>query len=106
MKKAVLTVDRFYSGAQALRSHFEERFENPHQADSERFVWDWWHVPSQYTALRSPAYHFFPHEEYRKFHESLVWWGRRNLGCHDISPPWLSCYIDGCKQEFHGDLPH
>jgi hypothetical protein len=28
------------------------------------------------------------------------------LGCHDVSPPWLSLYVDGCGQELHGDLPH
>ena len=33
-------------------------------------------------------------------------WGRRTLGCWDISPPWLSYYVDGCKQEFHSDVPH
>ncbi len=106
MKKAVLTIDKFYPQANELRSHFEERFAKPREADSGRFVWDWWNVPGQYTALRTPAYHYFPAEDYRRFHESLVWWGRRNLGCHDISPPWLSCYIDGCKQELHADLPH
>lgn len=106
MKKSVLTIDNFFSGAKELRSHFDDRFRDPRDTDSGRFVWDWWHVPGQYTALRTPAYHYFPAELYRDFHESLVWWGRRNLGCHDISPPWMSCYIDGCKQELHGDLPH
>jgi hypothetical protein len=35
-----------------------------------------------------------------------VEWGRDNLGCHDISPPWLSCYVEGCRQEKHSDVPH
>jgi hypothetical protein len=43
---------------------------------------------------------------YEAFHRRLVAWGRETLGCHDISPPWLSCYVDGCRQELHGDLPH
>lgn len=29
----------------------------------------------------------------------LVHWGREVRGCHEISPPWLSCYVDGCGQE-------
>ena len=41
-----------------------------------------------------------------RFHRRLVAWGRETLGCHDISPPWLSLYVDGCRQELHGDLPH
>ncbi len=72
----------------------------------ERFIWDYWHVPSQYTLLRTPAYEFFPAQEYRRFHEALVRWGRENLGCHDVSPTWLSCYVDGCKQGVHADAPH
>jgi hypothetical protein len=35
-----------------------------------------------------------------------VQWGRENLGCHDISPPWLSYYVDGCYQNLHSDVPH
>jgi len=35
-----------------------------------------------------------------------VHWGRATLGCHDVSPPWLSLYVEGCRQELHGDLPH
>jgi hypothetical protein len=69
-------------------------------------VWDWWHVPGQYTALRTPAWTYFPRGIYEAFHRRLVAWGRETLGCHDISPPWLSCYIDGCRQDLHGDLPH
>lgn len=33
-------------------------------------------------------------------------WGRKNLGCWDISPPWLSCYTEGHYQDWHTDVPH
>ena len=99
-------VDQFFGEARGLRAHFEKQFENPREAHSGRFVWDWWNVPGQYTLLRTPAYHYFPAPLYRRFHEALVSWGRENLGCHDISPPWLSTYVEGCKQELHGDVPH
>ena len=101
-----LQVPQFSRGAMNLRRHFDERFADPHVANSDRFVWDYWHIPKQYTLLRTPAYHFFPPPLYRSIHESLVNWGRQNLGCHDISLPWLSCYVEGCRQELHGDLPH
>ncbi len=100
------TTDGFFADARAMRAHFEDRFKDPRATSADRFVWDYWHVPGQYTALRTPAYHFFPKKLYDTFHNHLVWWGRRNLGCHDVSPPWLSCYVDGCVQELHGDLPH
>lgn len=101
-----MTVDRFFPGATQLRKVFDQRFEEPLKAHTERFVWDYWHVPGEYTQLRTPAFHYFPQGLYQRFHRHLVRWGRENLGCHDISPPWLSCYIEGCRQEAHQDLPH
>jgi hypothetical protein len=106
MRTSVLTVDGFSPEAKALREHFDARFAEPREARADRFVWDYWHVPGQYTALRTPAYHYFPEELYDAFHQRLVWWGRRTLGCHDVSPPWMSLYLEGCRQELHGDLPH
>ena len=102
----LLVVDRFAPEAGALRAHFEQRFADPRAATRDRFVWDLWNVPGQYTALRTPAWEYFPREAYEAFHQRLVWWGRRTLGCHDVSPPWLSCYVNGCEQRLHGDLPH
>lgn len=104
--RRAITVDNFSPDAKALRAHFEARFANPRSATSDRFVWDYWHVAGQYTALRTPAYTYFPSARYRAFHQRLVWWGRRVLGCHDVSPPWMSCYLDGCEQRLHSDVPH
>lgn len=104
--RRTLIVDAFAPEAKRLRAHFEERFAEPRVARDDRFVWDLWHVPGQYTALRTPAYLYFPKKLYDAFHQRLVWWGRRTLGCHDVSPPWMSCYVNGCEQRLHGDLPH
>jgi hypothetical protein len=106
VSRALVIVDRFAAEARALRQTFDERFAEPRSTRADRFVWDWWHVPGQYTALRTPAWTYFPRRIYESFHRRLVMWGRETLGCHDISPPWLSLYIDGCRQELHGDLPH
>jgi hypothetical protein len=106
VSRALVVVDRFAPEARALRETFDERFAEPRSTRADRFVWDWWHVPGQYTALRTPAWTYFPRRVYESFHRRLVAWGRATLGCHDISPPWLSLYIDGCRQELHGDLPH
>ncbi len=102
----VLIVDRFAPEAGKLRSTFDARFANPRGTGADRFVWDYWHVPGQYTALRTPAWTYFPKQIYAAFHNRLVAWGRATLGCHDVSPPWLSLYVEGCRQELHGDLPH
>ncbi|HEX7703960.1 MAG TPA: 2OG-Fe(II) oxygenase [Kofleriaceae bacterium] len=105
MRSAVI-VDNFAPEARGLRGVFDDRFAEPRSTRGDRFVWDWWHVPGQYTALRTPAWTYFPRGIYEAFHRRLVAWGRETLGCHDISPPWLSCYVDGCRQDLHGDLPH
>ena len=96
----------FETHTKALRAHFDKRFAEPRKARGDRFVWDYWHVPGQYTALRTPAWEYFPKATYERWHRQLVAWGREHLGCHDISPPWLSVYVEGCRQELHGDLPH
>lgn len=101
-----LIVDDFYPKAKSLRQTFDRKFHDPLNTASERFVWDFWHVPGEYTHLRTPAFHYFPKKDYEAFHRFLVRWGRENLGCHDISPPWLSCYIQGCRQNPHRDRPH
>jgi 2-oxoglutarate-Fe(II)-dependent oxygenase superfamily protein len=98
--------DGFFSEARALRGTFDERFADPRSARADRFVWDYWHVPDQYTLLRTPGWEYFPEDLYTRFHEQLVLWGRRTLGCWDISPPWLSCYVEGCVQHLHSDVPH
>ena len=106
VSRSVIIVDRFAPEASGLRAVFDSRFAAPREAHSERFVWDYWHVPGQYTALRTPAWTYFPRKLYGQVHNRLVAWGRGHLGCHDISPPWLSLYVEGCRQELHGDLPH
>lgn len=106
MSRSLVIVDRFAPEARALRQTFDDRFADPRSTRGDRFVWDWWHVPGQYTVLRTPAWTYFPRRLYESFHRRLVAWGRETLGCHDISPPWLSLYVEGCRQELHGDLPH
>ncbi|HEU4728808.1 MAG TPA: hypothetical protein VFT22_12980 [Kofleriaceae bacterium] len=106
MSRSVIVVDRFAREARALRAVFDARFAAPRTASGDRFVWDYWHVPGQYTSLRTPAWTYFPRRVYEPFHRRLVEWGRAHLGCHDVSPPWLSLYVEGCRQELHGDLPH
>ncbi len=106
LQRSAFTIDRFAPEGAELRRALDQRFADPRRATADRFVWDYWHVPGQYTALRTPAWTYFADKLYQRFHRRLVAWGRTTLGCHDISPPWLSIYIEGCRQELHGDLPH
>lgn len=96
----------FYPDYKLLREEFVANFKNSKSTDSKRFVWDYWYDNGQYNLIRTPAYLYFNEKNYQNFHSFLVQWGRENLGCHDISPPWLSYYIDGCHQRLHSDVPH
>lgn len=96
----------YFSKAKQLRKEFDSYFENPRSTSSQRFVWDYWFIKDQYNAVRTPAMYYFSKKIYTEFHSYLVQWGRENLGCHDISPPWLSYYVDGCFQNMHSDVPH
>ena len=101
-----LMTDDFFPGAGEMRRVFDERLGTRRGAPRERFVWDYWHVPNQYTYIRTFAEDFFPSELYGRFRDHLLAWGRETLGCTKIVRPWLSYYIDGCRQELHADVPH
>jgi hypothetical protein len=98
-----LVVPEFFNGAMELRAYFEERFPSPPNAANDRFVWDYFHQPDQFTYLRTFAAHYFPSELMRRFMARLQSWGRDTLGCSGITLPWLSYYVAGCRQEPHTD---
>ncbi len=100
----MLVLKNFSKKAAGMRKHFSDVFKSA--GHESRFKWDLWDVPGQYHLLRSPATHFFPKNLIDPWMEELVLWGRKNLGCHSISPVWLSAYIDGCEQKLHVDKPH
>lgn len=101
-----LILKNFFDNFSKLRGEFVANFENSKSTHSKRFVWDFWYDEDQYHLIRTPAYNYFSRKLYADFHSHLVQWGRENLGCHDISPPWLSYYVDGCFQNLHSDVPH
>ena len=99
-------VDNFFAPAPLLRREFDSRLDVNKPASSNRFVWDYWHVPNQYSHLRTPAGAFFKKTLLKKFTDELLNYGKENLGCVGITPLWLSCYINGSKQGWHADVPH
>lgn len=99
-------IPSFYKNYRKLRGEFENYFANPKSTHQKRFVWDFWYDEDRYHLIRTPAFYYFQKKLYQDFHSHLVQWGRENLGCHDISPPWLSYYVDGCFQNMHSDVPH
>ena len=76
--------NRFYAKARELRATFDERFADPRSTRADRFVWDYWHVPDQYTALRTPAWEYFPEALYRDF--PWLEEGERNASLQYLRP--------------------
>jgi hypothetical protein len=101
-----LISNRFYPKAKNLRAVYDSNFSPAEVAHQNRFVWDYWYFENKYVHFRTPAMNYFPESLIQSFNEHLVRWGQRTLGCNSITAPWLSYYIDGCKQELHGDIPH
>ncbi len=101
-----LIVDNFFVGAKSLRKTFDSKMGTVKTASPSRFVWDYWHVPGQYSHLRTPAEKFFDETLIDKFEQHLLNYGKKHLGCVGITPIWLSCYINGSKQGWHADVPH
>lgn len=96
----------FFAGAEELRRVFDDRHGQRTNAADHRFVWDYWHIPGQYTYVRTPAKRFFPAPLFADFLERLCGWGADTLGCPTIHTCWLSFYVDGCGQGLHTDVRH
>jgi hypothetical protein len=101
-----IVVPEFFDQAEALRAVFDDRFQRVRSGNPETFVWDYWHVPGQYTYLRTAGERYFPEELTKRFLAQLRDWGREVLGCEQPTLPRLSYYVDGCMQELHADVPH
>ena len=61
---------------------------------------------SRYTLLRAPADSFFPREQYAALQDALLDFGERRLGCRGMSPAWVACYVDGCRQARSAHVAH
>jgi hypothetical protein len=73
-----------------MRAVFDERMRRERSRGPESFVWDYWHVPGQYTYLRTFGNRYFPEPLTDAFLSRLRTWGRDVLGCASITPPWFS----------------
>jgi hypothetical protein len=92
--------------ANGLRAVFDAHFDDPRRTHEYRFVWDYWHVPNQYTLLRTPAADYFPKQDFAALERRLRVYAKDELGCAGVTPVWLSCYVEGMRQELHADVPH
>jgi hypothetical protein len=102
----MLVVDDFFPEGQGLREAFDRRMLHTLQTNpvpSERFIWDYWHVPHEFTYHRCLAETFFDEFLYARFRKHLRHWALDALGIGAINGHWLSFYINGCEQRHHHD---
>eukprot|EP00310_Coccolithus_braarudii_P010043 CAMPEP_0183369280 /NCGR_PEP_ID=MMETSP0164_2-20130417/98791_1 /TAXON_ID=221442 /ORGANISM="Coccolithus pelagicus ssp braarudi, Strain PLY182g" /LENGTH=83 /DNA_ID=CAMNT_0025545513 /DNA_START=12 /DNA_END=260 /DNA_ORIENTATION=+ len=72
----ILTSPNFLPCAAELRAVFDDAFAEPRQAHPMRFVWDYWHVPGQYTLHRTMASDYFDEDLFAKLTDALTTFGQ------------------------------
>jgi hypothetical protein len=90
--------------AELLRRGIETHFETPdtHRPATHQ-VWNYWFVPGQYTYLRTNPEKIVPRQDIETFMAVLRGWSARTLGMNEVTWPYLSLYVNGCRQGLHND---
>lgn len=102
----LLVVDEFLprTTAMAMRKYIDEHFARQFQhGPSTHQVWNYWHVPGLYTYLRTQPEKILPVHLVTMLTAAIQDWGRTNLGMDALIPPYLSMYVNGCRQGLHND---
>ncbi len=101
LRAPLIVIDGFLPAALALqmRRDIDEHFANPHLHRPETHqVWNYWFVPELYTYLRANPEKVIGHERVTAFHGALRDWSSATLGMANVTWPYLSLYVGGCRQ--------
>ena len=101
-----VVVEDFLDGdvADSMRAALEAHFANPEShSPSTHQIWNYWYVPNQYMYLRTQPEKIFPKTLVEKFVAALRMWSVDQLGMSKVSWPYLSLYLNGCRQDLHND---
>jgi Rps23 Pro-64 3,4-dihydroxylase Tpa1-like proline 4-hydroxylase len=90
--------------AMAMREDIDAHFAKPgaHRADTHQ-VWNYWFVPELYTYLRTTPEKVIRRDRVEGFMDALRTWSTDSLGLGDVTWPYLSLYVGGCRQVLHND---
>jgi hypothetical protein len=103
---SLIVVDGFLPPglALAMRRDIEGHFANPKQHRPETHqVWNYWFVPDSYTYLRTAPEKIIERGRIDAFHNALRDWSVAMLGMANVTWPYLSLYVGGCRQNWHND---
>ena len=102
----VIVVDGFLPPDLALemRRDIDTHFANPagHRPETHQ-VWNYWFVPESYTYLRTAPEKVIEPGRMEAFHKALRDWSVAMLGMANVTWPYLSLYVSGCRQNWHND---
>src|SRR6202521_2357842 len=96
----LIVVDGFLPAELALemRRDIETHFAKPgeHRAETHQ-VWNYWFVPESYTYLRTDPEKVIERARIEAFHTALRDWSIAMLGMANVTWPYLSLYVSGCR---------
>jgi hypothetical protein len=102
----IIVVDGFLPADLALqmRRDIDSHFASPegHRAETHQ-VWNYWFVPDSYTYLRTTPEKVIERGRIYAFHKALRDWSVAMLGMANVTWPFLSLYVSGCRQNWHND---
>lgn len=90
--------------AMAMRADIDAHFANPdsHGPDTHQ-VWNYWFVPELYAYLRTRPEKIIRRDRVEAFVQTLRRWSLATLGMGQVTWPFLSLYVPGCRQGWHND---
>jgi hypothetical protein len=103
---SLIVIDGFLPSelALAMRQDIESHFANPREHRPETHqVWNYWFVPDSYTYLRTAPEKIIERARVDAFHSALREWSVAMLGMANVTWPYLSLYVSGCRQNWHND---
>src|SRR5947207_3150855 len=102
----LIVTDGFLPAELALqmRRAIDEHFTNPqaHRPETHQ-VWNYWFVPELYTYLRASPERVIGQEGAAAFYEALRRWSIATLGMANVTWPYLSLCVPGCRQGWRND---
>jgi Rps23 Pro-64 3,4-dihydroxylase Tpa1-like proline 4-hydroxylase len=106
LRSPYLVIDDFLplEIAHNLRRGIDHHFDKPetHRPATHQ-IWNYWFVPKQYMYLRTNPEKIIEREHVDSFMRALRQWSAQRLGMNEITWPYLSLYINGCRQGVHND---
>lgn len=106
MRAPYVVVDDFLplDAAEAMRLDIDTHFGNygSHRPETHQ-VWNYWFVPGLYTYLRTTPEKLIRPDRVESFMQVLRRWSAAALGLQEVTWPYLSLYVSGCRQNLHND---